>query len=62
MEDLINKGFGTLDSIKIENVFNRRNNNIISHPGSDDVISWMVTEYEYLQYKKHVFEMVSKIL
>ena len=40
--------------IKILNLFDRRNNNGVSHPGSDDGIAWEVSKEEYFEYHKHV--------
>ena len=40
--------------IKIRNMFDRRNSNSVSHPGSDNSIAWEVTHEEYLDYYNHV--------
>jgi AbiA family abortive infection protein len=40
--------------IKILNLFDRRNNNGVSHPGSDDGIAWEVSKEEYFDYHRHV--------
>ncbi len=40
--------------IKIRNLFDRRNSNRVSHPGSDESIAWGVTKEEYLDYYEHV--------
>ncbi len=40
--------------IKIRNLFDRRNANSVSHPGSDNSIAWEVTKEEYLDYYEHV--------
>ncbi|WP_414550706.1 AbiA family abortive infection protein [Anabaena sp. CCY 0017] len=40
--------------IKVRNLFDRRNSNSVSHPGSDGSLSWEVTKEEYLDYYDHV--------
>lgn len=40
--------------IDIRNLFDRRNRNTVSHPGSDQNIAWGVTENEYIQYRDAV--------
>jgi AbiA family abortive infection protein len=40
--------------IKIRNLFDRRNSNSVSHPGSDSSMAWEVTREEYLDYYEHV--------
>jgi hypothetical protein len=35
-------------------MFDRRNSNSVSHPGSDDNHIWEVTEEEYLEYYNYV--------
>lgn len=40
--------------IKVRNLFDRRNSNRVSHPGSDESLAWEVTEEEYLDYYEHV--------
>jgi AbiA family abortive infection protein len=48
--------------ITIRNLFDRRNNNSVSHPGSDNSISWEVTKEEYLNYYEHVGECLNFLL
>jgi len=48
--------------ISIQNLFDRRNNNSISHAGTDDHISWEVTIQEYLDYKNAVKRCLEIIL
>jgi hypothetical protein len=38
----------------IRNLFDRRNHNQISHPGSDENTTWSVTKEEYYRYHSHV--------
>ena len=40
--------------IKVRNLFDRRNSNRVSHPGSDESLAWEVTKEEYLDYYKHI--------
>lgn len=48
--------------IKIRNLFDRRNNNAVSHPGDSERIAWGVNENEYYMYKEIVSEVLKKIL
>ncbi len=48
--------------IKIRNLFDRRNSNSVSHPGSDNSIAWEVTKEEYLDYYEHVGKCLSFLL
>ncbi|NET61286.1 MAG: AbiA family abortive infection protein [Symploca sp. SIO2E6] len=48
--------------IKIRNLFDRRNCNAVSHPGSDDTIAWEVTKEEYFDYHRHVGYCLSSLL
>jgi AbiA family abortive infection protein len=47
--------------IKIRNLFDRRNSNRISHPGSDSSFAWEVTKEEYLDYYEHVGKCLNLI-
>ena len=47
---------------KIRNLFDRRNKNPISHPGSDEVVAWAVTKDEYFDYKKYVRKCLKFII
>jgi hypothetical protein len=58
---LIAKGCNNSTRNKISNLFNRRNNNPISHPGSDSRVAWTVEEKEYIDYKTHVANSLEKI-
>jgi len=51
---LTSKGLDNPTKTKISNLFNRRNNNPVSHSGSDSRVAWAVEKTEYLDYKKHV--------
>ncbi|WP_228036805.1 hypothetical protein [Cuspidothrix issatschenkoi] len=48
--------------ITTRNLFDRRNNNSVSHPGSDNSIAWEVTEEEYLNYYEHVGKCLNFLL
>jgi len=48
--------------IKIRNLFDRRNSNSISHPGSDDSIAWEVTREEYWDYHENVGKCLDFLL
>ena len=48
--------------IKIVNLFDRRNNNPIVHPGSDTKVAWAVSREEYFEYKKGVERVLSFII
>ncbi|WP_009634061.1 AbiA family abortive infection protein [Synechocystis sp. PCC 7509] len=48
--------------IKIRNLFDRRNSNRISHPGSDDSIAWEVTKDEYWDYYENVGKCLDFLL
>ncbi len=47
---------------KIRNLFDRRNKNPISHPGSEGEIAWAVSKEEYCEYKNYVKECLRYIL
>lgn len=51
---LQSKGIQHEICIKVRNLFDRRNSNRVSHPGSDESIAWEVTKEEYLDYYEHV--------
>jgi len=48
--------------IKIRNLFDRRNSNGVSHPGTNTHTAWEVTKEEYFDYKKHVGYCFEQIL
>ena len=48
--------------IKIRNLFDRRNTNQVSHPGTDSVIAWGVDENEYIEYRTHVGKGLAHII
>lgn len=48
--------------IKIRNLFDRRNSNSISHPGSDDSLAWEVTREEYWDYHENVGKCLDFLL
>ena len=48
--------------IKIRNLFDRRNSNRISHPGSDDSLAWEVTRDEYWDYYENVGKCLDFLL
>lgn len=47
---------------KIRNLFDRRNSNSVSHPGSDDSIAWGVTREEYSDYYENVGKCLDFLL
>lgn len=58
---LTTKGVANSTKTKISNLFNRRNNNPVSHPGSDSRVAWSVEEKEYNEYKKNVAKAIEKL-
>lgn len=48
--------------IKIRNLFDRRNNNQVSHPGNDSSVSWGVSKDEYFDYHKCVGDCIQRIV
>jgi AbiA family abortive infection protein len=48
--------------IGVQNLFDRRNNNSVSHAGTEDNISWSVTKEEYIEFKKIVQDCLKYIL
>lgn len=48
--------------IKIRNLFDRRNSNRVSHPGSEDSSVWEVTREEYLDYCENVGKCLDFLL
>ena len=48
--------------IDIANLFDRRNNNQVSHPGSDHYMTWGVTEEEYAMFKSAVAKCFNRLL
>lgn len=62
-EFLRKKGLNNLTKTKISNLFDRRNNNPVSHPGSDSRVAWAVEKTEYIDYKRYVaktLEIITK--
>jgi AbiA family abortive infection protein len=59
---LQSKGIEHETCIKIRNLFDRRNSNSISHPGSDGSLAWEVTREEYLDYYEHVGQCLEFLL
>ncbi len=47
---------------KIRNLFDRRNNNPVAHPGSDVRVAWSVSKSEYFKYKASVCEAINMII
>ena len=54
VEFLQSKGIDHEVCIKVRNLFDRRNSNSVSHPGSDGSLAWEVTKEEYLDYYKYI--------
>lgn len=48
--------------IKTRNLFDRRNSNSVSHPGSDGSFAWEVTREEYLDYYEYVGQCLDLLL
>ena len=48
--------------IKVRNLFDRRNSNRVSHPGSNGGQAWDVTKEEYLDYYEHVGKCLDFLL
>ncbi|MFW6026851.1 MAG: hypothetical protein ACOCRX_10965 [Candidatus Woesearchaeota archaeon] len=59
---LTEKGVSNKTTIQINNLFDRRNNNGISHSGTDDIMFTGVNKDEYLKYKKSVKKCINKLL
>lgn len=59
---LIQKGVSRLSANKIGLLFDRRNNNPISHSGSDVRFAEIVSQEEYFNHKKAVEHVLTKIL
>lgn len=58
---LTSKGLDNPTKNKISNLFNRRNNNPVSHPGSDSRVAWAVEKIEYYEYKSHVAKTIETL-
>lgn len=58
---LTSKGCDNSTKVKISNLFDRRNNNPVSHPGSDSRVAWAVEKTEYGSYKTHVAKTLETI-
>ena len=56
------KGLDNETRTKISNLFDRRNNNPVSHPGSDSKVAWAVEESEYYDYKESVSNTIESII
>ena len=56
------KGVSHSVRIKVRNLFDRRNSNCVSHPGSNGSHAWDVTKEEYLDYYKHVGKCLDFLL
>jgi len=59
---LQSKGIQHEVCIKVRNLFDRRNSNRVSHPGSDESLAWEVTKEEYLDYYEHVGQCLDFLL
>lgn len=59
---LSSKGVSNDTIISIRNLFDRRNNNQISHPGFENILTWSVDEEEYRKYRSHVADCMKSIL
>ena len=59
---LSSRGIPNDISIAIRNLFDRRNNNQISHPGFENIVTWSVDEAEYQQYRSYVADCMKSIL
>jgi AbiA family abortive infection protein len=55
------KGCDNSTTAKISNLFDRRNNNPVSHPGSDSRVAWAVEKTEYNNYKTYVAKTLETI-
>lgn len=62
IEFLISLKINSEVKAKIRNLFDRRNKNPISHPGSDEAIAWAVSKIEYEEYKGFVRQCLAHIL
>jgi AbiA family abortive infection protein len=58
---LTTKGLDNPTRTKISNLFNRRNNNPVSHSGSDSRVAWAVEKAEYSDYKINVAKTLETI-
>lgn len=58
---LTTKGLDNTTRTNISNLFDRRNNNPVSHPGSDSRVAWAVEKTEYLDYKAYVAKTLETI-
>jgi AbiA family abortive infection protein len=58
---LTSKGLDNPTKTKISNLFNRRNNNPVSHPGSDSRVAWADDKTEYIEYKCYVAKTIETI-
>lgn len=56
------RGVRNETKVTVSNLFNRRNNNGISHPGSISHAQEAVSKKEYLRYQKGVHEVLHQIL
>jgi hypothetical protein len=51
-----------LISMKIKNLFDRRNTTPVSHSGNNNIVSWAVGNNEYNEYYESVGECLKHIL
>ena len=59
---LIHLGIESDICITIRNLFDRRNTNQVSHPGSSSSVTWGVSRDEYLHYYSYVGRCLESIL
>lgn len=63
VKELLNEeNVSNITTIQINNLFDRRNNNGISHSGTDDIMFTGVNKDEYLKYKTSVKKCINKLL
>jgi AbiA family abortive infection protein len=59
---LISKGISHETCIGIRKLFDRRNSNQVSHPGSEDFVAWSVSKSEYYYYQSKVSDCLSLLI
>ena len=62
IEFICSRGVPLENCISIRNLFDRRNINQVSHPGSEENITWSVTAHEYNEFRKEVGKCLAKLL
>ena len=62
VEFLSDSGVPSANCVRVRNLFDRRNINQVSHPGSDDYVVWSVSFDEYVGYKHEVGECLKVVL